>query len=77
MDENLEKFIEDFSTFTVKSVITKNWNLLYKDEEYSGQITQRIGPWDYLQIDNFNIDDEKNLTDEEFNVIKEYVTDNF
>jgi hypothetical protein len=71
-----EELFEDFSSMTTRSVIKKNWTVMYKGQEISGTYSYEVDDWGYFDR-SCEIDDEhmENLSGEDIDEIYDYVLD--
>jgi hypothetical protein len=67
-----EELFEDFSSMTTRSVIKKNWTVMYKGQEISGTYSYEVDDWGYFDR-SCEIDDESELTQDEIDEIIEYI----
>jgi hypothetical protein len=73
---NTQELFEDFDSHTTMSRIVKSWSVTYEGIEYKGVVITTLEAWGSWRDNEFTIDDQKDLTDDELDNLKDYVMDN-
>ena len=73
---NTQELFEDFDSHTTLSRIVKSWSVTYEGIEYEGTVITTLEAWGSWRDNEFTIDDQKDLTDDELDNLKDYVMDN-
>jgi hypothetical protein len=73
---NTQELFEDFDSHITASRIVKSWSVTYEGIEYKGIVITTLEAWGSWRDNEFTIDDQKDLTDDELDNLKDYVMDN-
>jgi len=70
------ELFNDFNSNITESRIVKAWSVTYKGTEYEGTLITTHEAWGSWEDTDYNINDPKNLTDDELDELEDYVMDN-
>lgn len=72
----MEELFNDFNSNITESRIVKSWSVTYKGTEYEGTLITTHEAWGSWEDTEYNINDPKDLTDDELDELEDYVMDN-